>query len=185
MRRQREDWQRDATRDLATGRTGAAIQAYEAHGMVHGAATRDDARADLIDRWDRDRQAAPDQSRIILTHTNAEVRLLNDLARKRKRAAGDLGEDVSLTVERGDRRFANGDRVMFLQNDRGLGVKNGTLGTHRYGQRAEHDCSDRRRSVGSLRPQGLQPPRPWLCRDHPQGPGHDRRPRPCPGDAGS
>ncbi|WP_298430866.1 Ti-type conjugative transfer relaxase TraA [uncultured Jannaschia sp.] len=129
VRRQREDWQRDATRGLATGRTGAAIDAYDSHGMVHGSATRDDARADLIDRWDRDRQAAPNQSRIILTHTNAEVGLLNELARQRKREAGDLGEDVSLTVERGDRRFANGDRVMFLQNDRGLGVKNGTLGT--------------------------------------------------------
>jgi Ti-type conjugative transfer relaxase TraA len=129
VRRQRMDWQRNATRDLATGRTGAAIQAYEAHGMVHGDATRDDARTDLIDRWDRDRQAAPDQSRIILTHTNAEVRFLNEMARERKREAGDLGEDVYLTVARGDRRFANGDRVMFLQNDRGLGVKNGTLGT--------------------------------------------------------
>ncbi|MBJ3763830.1 Ti-type conjugative transfer relaxase TraA [Maribius pontilimi] len=129
VRRQRMDWQRNATRDLATGRTGAAIDAYEAQGMVHAAETREQARTDLIDRWDRDRQAAPDQSRMILTHTNAEVRLLNDLARERKRAAGDLGEDVSLTVERGDRRFASGDRVMFLQNDRGLGVKNGTLGT--------------------------------------------------------
>ena len=129
VRRQRADWQREATRDLATGRTGAAIQAYDAHGMVHAAASRDQARADLIDRWDRDRQAAPDQSRIILTHTNAEVRLLNELARQRKGAAGDLGEDVPLTVERGERRFAGGDRVMFLQNDRGLGVKNGTLGT--------------------------------------------------------
>ncbi|WP_390913621.1 Ti-type conjugative transfer relaxase TraA [Pseudosulfitobacter sp. SM2401] len=128
VRRQREDWQRDATRDLATGRTGAAIDAYDNHGMAHGAATRDEARVDLIDRWDRDRQAAPDQGRIILTHTNAEVRLLNELARQRKRAAGDLGEDASLTVERGDRCFASGDRVMFLQNDRGLGVKNGTLG---------------------------------------------------------
>lgn len=129
VRRQRVDWQRDATHDLATGRTGAAIQAYEAQGMVHSAETREQARADLIDRWDRDRQAAPDQSRVILTHTNAEVYALNDLAREQKRAAGDLGEDVSLTVERGDRRFASGDRVMFLQNDRGLGVKNGTLGT--------------------------------------------------------
>src|SRR6476620_7420255 len=42
--------------------------------------------------------------------------------------AGDLGEDVRLTVERGTRNFASGDRVMFLQNERGLGVKNGTLG---------------------------------------------------------
>ena len=34
MRRQREDWQRDATRDLATGKTGAAIHAYDRSGMV-------------------------------------------------------------------------------------------------------------------------------------------------------
>ncbi|MCF3948363.1 Ti-type conjugative transfer relaxase TraA [Acidiphilium iwatense] len=129
VRRQREDWQRDATRDLATGRTGNAIHAYDAHGMVHAAETREQARGDLIDRWDRDRQASPEQSRIILTHTNAEVRELNEAARERMREAGDLGDDVRLTIDRGERSFASGDRVMFLQNERGLGVKNGTLGT--------------------------------------------------------
>jgi hypothetical protein len=35
---------------------------------------------------------------------------------------------VRLTVERGERNFAAGDRIMFLKNERGLGVKNGTLG---------------------------------------------------------
>jgi len=60
VRRQREDWQRAATRDLATGRTGDAIHAYDAHGMVHAAASREQARGDLIDRWDRERQANPD-----------------------------------------------------------------------------------------------------------------------------
>jgi Ti-type conjugative transfer relaxase TraA len=129
VRRQREDWQRDATRDLATGRTGDAIHAYDSHGMVHAAPTRDQARDDLIGRWDRERQASPDQSRIILTHTNDEVRELNEAARERMRAAGDIGDDVRITVERGERSFASGDRVMFLQNERGLGVKNGTLGT--------------------------------------------------------
>jgi Ti-type conjugative transfer relaxase TraA len=129
VRRQQEDWQRDATRDLATGRTGDAIHAYDTHGMVHAAPTREQARDDLIDRWDRDGQASPDKSRIILTHTNDEVRALNEAARERMRAAGDLGHDVRLTVERGARNFACGDRVMFLQNERGLGVKNGTLGT--------------------------------------------------------
>jgi len=130
VRRQREDWQRDATRDLATGRTtGEAIHAYDRHGMVHEAASRDDARKNLIDRWDRDRRTSPDKSRIILTHTNDEVRALNEAARRRMRDAGDLGDDVRLTVERGERSFARGDRIMFLQNERGLGVKNGTLGT--------------------------------------------------------
>ncbi len=129
VRRQRENWQRDATRDLATGKTGHALGAYRSRGMVHEAQTREQARDDLIDRWDRDRQASPDRSRIILTHTNDEVRALNEAARGRMRAASDLGDEVRVTVERGMRHFASGDRVMFLQNERGLGVKNGTLGT--------------------------------------------------------
>ena len=129
VRRQREDWQRDATRDLANRRTGNTLEAYRSHGMVHEAQTREQARGDLIERWDRDRRASPDKSRIILTHTNDEVRAINEAARERMRAAGDLGNEVRVTVERGDRGFASGDRVMFLQNERGLGVRNGTLGT--------------------------------------------------------
>ncbi len=129
VRRQREDWQRDATRDLATGRTGDAVHAYDTHGMVHEAASREQARGDLIGRWDRDRQANPDATHIILTHTNAEVRELNEVARQKMRDAGDLGADVHVAAERGARTFAPGDRIMFLQNERGLGVRNGTLGT--------------------------------------------------------
>ncbi|WP_373299318.1 Ti-type conjugative transfer relaxase TraA, partial [Novosphingobium pokkalii] len=129
IRRQSEDWQRDATRQLATGRTDEALTAYEDAGHVHAAETRKQARDKLIDRWDRDRMADPDASRIILTHTNDEVHELNEAARGRMRAAQMLGEDVGLEVERGQRLFASSDRVMFLKNERSLEVKNGTLGT--------------------------------------------------------
>ncbi len=40
----------------------------------------------------------------------------------------ELGDDVTLQVEKGERRFAPGDRVMFGRNERSLGVKNGSLG---------------------------------------------------------
>ena len=129
IRRQREDWQRDATRALATGRTGEAIHAYDGKGMVHAADTREQARGELVDGWDRARQAEPGKSRVILTHTNAEVRELNEEARGRLRATGDLGDDVTFSADRGTRAFARGDRLMFLRNERSLGVKNGTLGT--------------------------------------------------------
>ncbi|MFN3435143.1 MAG: Ti-type conjugative transfer relaxase TraA [Sphingomonas sp.] len=129
IRRQREDWQRDATRALATGRTGEAIHAYDGKGMVHAAETREQARSELVDGWDRARQAEPGKSRIILTHTNAEVQSLNGEARERLRASGDLGDDVTVKAERGERQFATGDRIMFLRNERGMGVKNGTLAT--------------------------------------------------------
>ncbi|TCM26378.1 plasmid mobilization system relaxase [Novosphingobium sp. ST904] len=129
IRRQREDWQRDATRALATGRTGEAIHAYDGKGLVHAADTRERARGELVDGWDRARQAEPGKSRIILTHTNAEVQSLNGEARDRLRASGDLGDDVTVKAERGERQFATGDRIMFLRNERGMGVKNGTLAT--------------------------------------------------------
>ncbi|MFH8654859.1 Ti-type conjugative transfer relaxase TraA [Sphingomonas paucimobilis] len=129
IRRQREDWQRDATRALATGRTGEAIHAYDGKGMVHAADTREAARGELVDGWDRARQAEPGSTRIILTHTNAEVQSLNSEARDRLRASGNLGDDVTVKAERGERQFATGDRIMFLRNERGMGVKNGTLAT--------------------------------------------------------
>ncbi len=129
VRRQREPWQRDATRHLATGRTLQALEAYEANDHLHASQTRDVARGDLVARWDRDRLAAPDASRIILTHTNDEVRELNQMARERLRIAGQLGLDVEVKVARGERTFASGDRMLFLRNERSLGVKNGSLGT--------------------------------------------------------
>ena len=128
VRRQREDWQRNATRDLATGRTDEALAAYDARGAVHAASTREETRCELIERWDRERRGAQDATRIILSHTNAEVRELNELARSRLRDAGVLGEEVTVRVDRGERTFAPGDRVMFLRNERSMGVKNGTLG---------------------------------------------------------
>ena len=128
VRRQTAEWMREATRDFATGRTGEAIAAYSSAGMVHAAETRDAARVALIDRWDAERRDAPAASRIILTHTNQEVQMLNHAARERLHAQAELGTDVAIRTERGLREFADNDRILFLKNERDLGVKNGTLG---------------------------------------------------------
>jgi Ti-type conjugative transfer relaxase TraA len=129
IRRQREVWQRDATRELATGRTGAALDRYDAAGMVHGHQSRDAARGALVDGWNAIRQATPHARQLMLAHTRADVAELNQLARVRLHDAGELGEDHVVATERGERAFAAGDRLMFLRNERSMGVKNGTLGT--------------------------------------------------------
>jgi hypothetical protein len=129
VRRQAEEWQRDATRQLATGRTGEALEAYHAAGLVVESPTRETARDALIERWDADRQAHPEASRLILTHTNAECDELNAQARDRLRDHGTLGADVAVETTRGQRLFADQDRIMFLRNERELGVKNGMLAT--------------------------------------------------------
>ncbi len=129
VRRQAEAWMRDATRDFANGHTAEAIAAYSSAGMVHAAESRDAARVALIDRWDAERRAEPGASRIILTHMNKEVAMLNDAARNSLAEQGALGDSVAVRTERGVREFADQDRILFLKNERDLGVKNGTLGT--------------------------------------------------------
>src|SRR3546814_10365293 len=82
----------------------------------------------LISYWSSDVCSSDLASRIVLTHTRAEVKLLNEAARERMLETGELGEDVKVHTERGTRMFAHSDRVMFLRNQRSLGVKNGSLG---------------------------------------------------------
>jgi Ti-type conjugative transfer relaxase TraA len=140
VRRQHEPWQRDATRELATGRTEQALERYAAAGMVLASDTRAEARVALVAGWDAARRERPEESRVILAYTRDDVRDLNDLARAQLRAAGELRTpDQVVQTERGARAFAAGDRIMFQRNERGLGgdgrgrdgvaVKNGTLGT--------------------------------------------------------
>jgi hypothetical protein len=76
------------------------------------------------------------------------VRDLNEAARDRMRAGDELGDDVLVKTERGDRDFASGDRIMFLRNERSLEVKNGTLGTvERVSQQSMTVRTDDGRSV--------------------------------------
>lgn len=128
VRRQRSVWMQAATRDLATGRTAAAIRRYAGAGMIHASATRELAQERLVEQWAFDRTERPDRAQLMLAYTRADVRVLNELARMRMRTSGHLGEDCDVRTERGPRRMAVGDRVLFLRNERGLGVKNGTLG---------------------------------------------------------
>ena len=129
VRRQRAAWQQQATRELATGRTAVALDRYEAAGMVSGHDTMEAAKAAVVAGWDAVRRAWPQASQIILAYRRDDVRDLNEQARAVRRAAGELGEDRVLATTRGARTFAPGDRLYFLRNERGLGVKNGTLGT--------------------------------------------------------
>lgn len=128
VRRQLEEWQRAATRQLATGRAAEAVQAYEERGFVQAAQDRNEARSALIEQWDSDRSENPRSSTLILSHTRDEVQQLNCLARERLREAGELGDETVVRTGLGERAFAAGDRIMFLKNERNLGVKNGSIG---------------------------------------------------------
>ncbi len=129
IRRQTIPWQRDATTELAQGKTKEAITRYSEHDHVHGYETHAVAKQGLVELWNDARISQPDKTQIMLTYTRVDVRELNDIARSMRREQGELGEDHILKTARGERTFAEKDRIYFLQNDRDLAVKNGTLGT--------------------------------------------------------
>ncbi|WP_421937624.1 Ti-type conjugative transfer relaxase TraA [Phenylobacterium sp.] len=129
IRRQQIDWQRDATRQLATGRTVQALAAYAGAGAVRGHEDPGDAREAVVAGWWEAKQTAPESSQVMLAYTRDDVAALNSLARARMQGAGALGTDHRVETTRGARLLAEGERIVFLRNERELGVKNGTLGT--------------------------------------------------------
>jgi hypothetical protein len=54
---------------------------------------------------------------------------LNRAAREQLQAEGKLGVAERMETARGEREMAAGERIMFLKNDKTLGVKNGSIGT--------------------------------------------------------
>lgn len=140
IRRQRVDWQREASVDFATHRTAEGLAAYRDHGNISFAETGEDARGQIVRDYLADRDERPDGTRVAMAHRRADVRAINDAIRTELQERGDLargnvpavGSDAgALTFQTSDgsREFAPGDRIVFLENNRDLGVKNGMLGT--------------------------------------------------------
>ncbi|NTF59324.1 Ti-type conjugative transfer relaxase TraA [Agrobacterium rhizogenes] len=134
IRRQRVDWQREASVDFATHRTAEGLAAYRDHGNISFAETGEDARGQIVRDYLTDRDERPDGTRVAMAHRRADVRAINDAIRAELQDRGELaqGEDAgALTFQTNDgkREFAPGDRIVFLENNRDLGVKNGMLGT--------------------------------------------------------
>lgn len=134
IRRQREDWQREASVAFASHRTGEGLAAYENQGAVQFNDTREGARSDIVRDYLADRDERPDGSRIAMAHRRKDVRALNvdirsALQERGELAKGEAAGEREFATNDGTRSFAAGDRIVFLQNDRDLGVKNGMLGT--------------------------------------------------------
>src|SRR3954452_15014826 len=129
IRRQRERWQREASLALGRQDTARGLAAYEQRGAIQFEATQADARAAAAADYLRDRAARSEGSRIALAHTRADVQALNAGIRAGLKERGELRDEAPFEARVGARTFAAGDRVVFLENSRELGVKNGTLGT--------------------------------------------------------
>ena len=124
--RQREDWMRSASLDLARGNVERAMAAYDANARITGTRLKAEAVEHLIADWNREYD--PGKTTLMLAHLRRDVGLLNTMAREKLVERGIVGEGFGFRTADGERRFDAGDQIVFLKNEGSLGVKNGMIG---------------------------------------------------------
>ena len=129
VRRQQEVWQREASLDFGRHNTHAGLTAYAERDAIRFAVDGEGARAAIVRDVMADRDARPEGSRLVLAHRRVDVEELNNAIRMARRERGELQNEKLYQTTEGERAFAPGDRVLFRENNRDLGVKNGMLGT--------------------------------------------------------
>lgn len=158
IRRQEILWQREAVKAFAEGRAMEGLAAYREGGFLSVKETGKERDLDLIESWRKatvTTESKRDVDRVeskgvkvggnalILASANAHVESLNQQAREQWKQAGlvrgkehvievskkSQGKDVRGGEQTEERVFSKGDRIVFLRNEREIGVTNGQFGT--------------------------------------------------------
>lgn len=132
--RQRGDWQKEATRAFARGDTAAGMQAYADHGAIAWSDRREEAAAQLVAQWVKERDThhgkdGQQNTAFVFANSNARVDSLNRALQAEQIKAGRVTNGKHFTTERGEIWVGEGDRLQFRANDKAGGVVNGSLGT--------------------------------------------------------
>lgn len=147
VRRQSQDWARQAAQDFAEGRFQAGLAAYDAHGLVHWQHSLETARVVLLERWRADTEVERG-TRFVFAYTNEEVRRLNDAMQAIEIDRGRVTACITLETEQGTLSVGVGDRIAFRGTLKPKGIYAGALATV---EAIDGDCitvrSDRGRKI--------------------------------------
>ena len=129
IHRQKEDWQKQASLDLAQLQTEKALEAYKSRGHIVEASNTEAAILSLVEDYMVDLELYGNtKSRLALAHRRKDVHAINQAIRSAIQSGGGLTNEKYVSTDHGKRAFAEGDRILFTKNDRILGVRNGMLG---------------------------------------------------------
>ena len=129
-RRQKADWQKQASREIREGNVKAAFERYANAGMITVVKTRDEALKTAVDKWSKTYDPARPNETPLTAYRNNDVAELNRLAREFAKGRGLLaGPECIATTWKGDLIVQEGDRIMFRKKDKKIGIVNGETGT--------------------------------------------------------
>lgn len=131
IRRQEQSWQREATSKFAQGKIGKALDAYHRNKCIEILDNPNKSMEKLIDDWQQTlnkKDSTLDQT-LILAYRNIDVDSLNLLARDRLVNQSSIDAGSVFKTIKGDISVSIGERLLFLENNEQVGVKNGNRGT--------------------------------------------------------
>ncbi|HCD9515736.1 TPA: Ti-type conjugative transfer relaxase TraA [Legionella pneumophila] len=130
IKRQQDLGDRKASLDLAKGDIDKAIQHYQDKGAIRIADTRVLALEKIVADWKQDLESTSMADNLMLSYTRKAVNHLNDKAREALIAENKLGDEniVYQGLER-SLKISTGERLLFRENNKVLGVRNGDTAT--------------------------------------------------------
>ena len=133
IRRQEEEWAREAARKLAEGHVGEALAMFAERKQITVRDNIDEAVRQACLDWTEEGLLTPRRA-LILANRNDVAHKANLLAQEHRLRAGCIQSSLSLRItdEQEDfvyeSRVHRGDRVLFTRNSAKYGVKNGSIG---------------------------------------------------------
>ncbi|MCK5518498.1 MAG: AAA family ATPase, partial [Alphaproteobacteria bacterium] len=140
VRRQKEQWMKDATSLFSQAKTADALTIYQKNNYIFHEDSENSAKAKLVSDYMKSYSLSSEKSRIVLAFTRKDVANLNKEIKRQMIQRGFVVEkniQVPTILKDSDgeyeetQNFSIGDRIMFRENNKILGVMNGTLATIR------------------------------------------------------
>lgn len=144
IRRQKDEWAREAVHEFSRGDARAALRRFADQGLLHILASKADVYRALTEDFLKAAGEVGFEKTLALTGTRAEARRINREIQISRRARGELG-DTRIELE--GEAFHVGDRILFKHNSTKLGVFNGdrgeVVGISEYGMTVRLDDGQR------------------------------------------
>lgn len=128
VRRARNADDREATVALGSGRPRDALEYYDRKGVLREVASSAQVVAETARAYLADAAEIGGENVLVLAHRRADIREINKAIRSELVKSGEVKEGVTFETALGERAFGEGDRIVFLKNNRALGVRNGLDG---------------------------------------------------------
>ncbi|RCW20506.1 conjugative relaxase-like TrwC/TraI family protein [Vibrio parahaemolyticus] len=133
IRRQTQEWDRQAVADFRDGHANKALTQYQKRGQLHLEKDEDTTKREIVNAWTRYRLLHPNRQTLVLAQSWVDVFELNEVMRSQLQRENFLGDEnvlLKATVSNRDIdiHLSVGERIRFTKNDYTRNYTNGDLG---------------------------------------------------------